>query len=559
MHAPDHQPSPHTERAARGSRSPRGSRLAVAAGIAAVVLCTLAVVTWNRSSNNAQLARDTRTTSAHVTMVALRSTLERTLLDEAHTRALHAVGVVGTDAIEAATRERVAIVTDSNGQLREVAASGGATADEAVNLLVGLAGLDDAATNDTFLLHRSAIYVRFGDRPAPDDDRAQAERELSNIAVIANLILEESIAGDVVENGRNVDRGEAPFIVERANEEPFRGGWLGPDATAPLQGARFIDFDAASDRYPDIVERASQSLTDHGLVAVDEWNRTIGDPEASAAPFTLEEITTNVVASSNELRSLFDEVVASEVAELDAAAVDADARRQQLLVLAALLGAAGLAAAATLLRLVVMTMRRSHHRAQLATVDSLTGLGNRLELDERTRSLTANPKFIEHVLAIIDLDRFKMINDVHGHATGDAVLIEMSRQLEACGDQLTEWCPGSQHTTIRLGGDEFLMSLHAACKLDVDGVRQHLEAIRSATIRLDDDTTLAIEFSLGIVHATGPNDLSELMRIADLAVYDNKAERAKRRAQQSTVDAEREHAAEHEHDVGREHDVGTGR
>lgn len=94
-------------------------------------------------------------------------------------------------------------------------------------------------------------------------------------------------------------------------------------------------------------------------------------------------------------------------------------------------------------------IRQSYHQlASLANRDPLTGLGNRALFNQRLRGLLAGD-FPSGTLAllVIDLDRFKAINDTMGHGAGDAVLVEIASRLLG----LT----GSTDTVVRLGGDEF--------------------------------------------------------------------------------------------------------
>src|SRR5690606_27122716 len=86
---------------------------------------------------------------------------------------------------------------------------------------------------------------------------------------------------------------------------------------------------------------------------------------------------------------------------------------------------------------------------QQARHDSLTGLGNRLLLEEhlsRAIRRAARTGLQGHVL-LLDLDRFKPINDTFGHAAGDAVLRTVAQRLLAC--------VRDTDTVTRLGGDEF--------------------------------------------------------------------------------------------------------
>src|SRR6185436_6964996 len=129
----------------------------------------------------------------------------------------------------------------------------------------------------------------------------------------------------------------------------------------------------------------------------------------------------------------------------------------------------------------------------LANFDALTGLPNRRQLMWRAeRSLDAARRGGHQVsLLMIDIDRFKVINDTLGHAAGDDVLVEVARRLRACvrhSDQVMEGALESQgarsHRSLeavgRLGGDEFVALLpEVGGEADADRVAQRvLDATR---------------------------------------------------------------------------------
>jgi diguanylate cyclase (GGDEF)-like protein len=146
--------------------------------------------------------------------------------------------------------------------------------------------------------------------------------------------------------------------------------------------------------------------------------------------------------------------------------------------------------------------------------DPLTGLPNRALLRERVIAAigTADREATVTALALIDLDRFKEVNDTLGHHYGDELLVQLGRRLAGTVR------PGD--SVARLGGDEFAVVLPG-----VDGPESALAAARklqAACARpfLLDGLTLDIEASIGVAlypgHATDPE---ELLRHADIAMY----------------------------------------
>jgi diguanylate cyclase (GGDEF)-like protein len=150
--------------------------------------------------------------------------------------------------------------------------------------------------------------------------------------------------------------------------------------------------------------------------------------------------------------------------------------------------------------------------------DPLTGLSNRIVLAERMEwTLTRPAGSHQHTLALMDLDRFKDVNDSLGHPTGDEVLVEASHRL-------LEAIPAGG-TLARLGGDEFAVLLEDTPPQDAmawaEGVRQSLA--RPYRIA-DQEFLLSTSIGLLTTDPTRPSPTpSEALRDADLALYAAKA------------------------------------
>ncbi len=155
--------------------------------------------------------------------------------------------------------------------------------------------------------------------------------------------------------------------------------------------------------------------------------------------------------------------------------------------------------------------------ADLAHFDALTGLPNRVLLADRLQQALLQGARRHRAVAVvfIDLDGFKQVNDRHGHAAGDALLVTLSQGLKAVlrdGDTLS-----------RLGGDEFVAVLADLERpLDVEPVlRRLLEAV-SQPVTLG-DVRVNVSASLGVtIHPRDPSGPDQLIRHADKAMYQAK-------------------------------------
>jgi diguanylate cyclase (GGDEF)-like protein len=153
---------------------------------------------------------------------------------------------------------------------------------------------------------------------------------------------------------------------------------------------------------------------------------------------------------------------------------------------------------------------RLHHQA---FHDPLTGLANRaLFVDRIEHALSRTQRDLTQLAVLfIDLDGFKTINDTLGHASGDTVLVEMSRRLSA-GRRTTD-------TVARLGGDEFAVLLEEVDPDNAERVADQLCAALSAPIILGEEH-VRLGASIGVARAGALTDNPHaLLREADLAMY----------------------------------------
>jgi len=152
--------------------------------------------------------------------------------------------------------------------------------------------------------------------------------------------------------------------------------------------------------------------------------------------------------------------------------------------------------------------------ADLAYRDSLTGLANRTLFNDRMAQAVAASERTGHPLSVLvlDLDRFKSVNDVLGHTVGDDLLIQVARRLQG------EFRRASD-TVARIGGDEFAILLPVQNQKDAQVAAARLLQILESPVVLGDQS-IDVSGSIGI--AAFPNDgltATELMAHADTAMY----------------------------------------
>jgi PAS domain S-box-containing protein len=175
---------------------------------------------------------------------------------------------------------------------------------------------------------------------------------------------------------------------------------------------------------------------------------------------------------------------------------------------------------------------------QLANFDSLTGLPNRRQLIWRAEKALEQARRMQHqfALLLIDLDRFKTINDTLGHGAGDELLVEVGRRLRACvrhSDQVTEGAletaGARSHRALeavgRLGGDEFVALLpEVAEDSDAERVAQRiLEALREPIFVSGQECFVTASVGVAIYPRDGET-VVDLLRNSDVAMYSVKAQ-----------------------------------
>ena len=160
--------------------------------------------------------------------------------------------------------------------------------------------------------------------------------------------------------------------------------------------------------------------------------------------------------------------------------------------------------------------KKEHEEAiwHYASIDHLTGLPNRRLFRDRLEreARRGATERVEFALLFIDLDRFKEVNDLRGHDTGDQLLVQVADRLASC--------VRSTDTVARLGGDEFTVLLP-----DIHGPHQALLTAQKLVSRIAapfhiQDEVVHLSASVGItLYPQDATDPEDLIRNADQAMY----------------------------------------
>jgi diguanylate cyclase (GGDEF)-like protein len=185
--------------------------------------------------------------------------------------------------------------------------------------------------------------------------------------------------------------------------------------------------------------------------------------------------------------------------------------------IAAATGVVALAAGWLVAARCIRRLRRLLAQARwLSRHDPLTGLPNRTHAEHlfTRRATTGRPT----VLVLLDLDGFKQVNDAHGHAAGDQLLVRVASRL-------VEAIAGNGGRAARLAGDEFLLLL----PIHPGGLPHTIETIQRVIdipveITTEETVRLTITATAGVTWCEGAGgDWNSLLRQADLALYHARA------------------------------------
>jgi diguanylate cyclase (GGDEF)-like protein len=153
---------------------------------------------------------------------------------------------------------------------------------------------------------------------------------------------------------------------------------------------------------------------------------------------------------------------------------------------------------------------------ELSETDSLTGLANRRALERRAKTdwRTANLDEPNYAIVMFDVDRFKQINDTHGHGAGDRALRMVA--------QLCRQTWRQTDIVARVGGDEFVVLMRVSEQEHAVAAAERMRAaIAQTPVNSDhgDSFTVTASFGVACCEARGTADVEQLFKLADNLLY----------------------------------------
>ncbi len=366
-----------------------------------------------------------------------------------------------------------------------------------------------------------------------------AEEEVAGLSIAAVVTANRTDSASVLERGqrthRRKDGSEVDVLVSidpLIDDDTQPSGWV--VVVTELTDARQAEAGrrAAEERYEAVVASLSEGIVlfdEHGNVSAhnEAAGRILGDRlsagsghqiftgssiaiEANGHPMSVESFPHAVTLSSGESQD-----------DLIIGVTDGSGRRQWLSLSSRLLSGAGQNESPMVVCSFTDVTDRKAAEAQLhwlAYHDSLTGLGNRsLFNDELERELLVSMQRGTNLAVLfIDLDRFKLVNDSFGHASGDEVLLALAQRFKSAvrgGDVVS-----------RFSGDEFVVLCRNVRDVEVAiSLATEYSRLLSDPVQLSTGRNVVVTCSVGIAFVMrGRQSAQDILQQADVAMFQAK-------------------------------------
>ena len=236
-----------------------------------------------------------------------------------------------------------------------------------------------------------------------------------------------------------------------------------------------------------VLARTAESMGDHDQRYASQFNKFTTQLKAIADLENLSQVRSSLVQCANELKTCVDHMAQESqesVAHLQAEVLTYETKLKAV--------------------------------EQVALQDALTGLANRRKVEERIEWLIEHRQVFS--VAILDLERFKQVNDTYGHPAGDNLLQQFAQELKS----------NSRSTDIvgRWGGDEFIIILDSelsAAKSQLGRIQKWALGEYTIQVAASKQVKIKVDASIGVAEWQSGQTLKDLIASADSAMYREKA------------------------------------
>jgi diguanylate cyclase (GGDEF)-like protein len=317
-------------------------------------------------------------------------------------------------------------------------------------------------------------------------------------------------------NAVSIRRGERGFLLTNDEDflQPYVEARTAIDVDLPLLGQSVSDNAEQLARFT--------ALTRSMTIYLDQAEETVSLQRAGRGTEAAElsrlvrgrQLTNDLMSQLDAFENAERGVLAQRRARSDLATARSDKFQKVLTVTGILLLAIGMIASAILRGAIYREEEARTELKRLVTTDELTGLANRRELFSSLDRMIAQSRRSHRplALAVLDIDRFKLVNDTYGHPAGDEVIRRVA--------EMTLLMMREQDLVGRLGGEEFVIVFPDCTDNDAYAACERLrQGIAALPILLPDGSSLTVTVSTGITGLDPEDDRTRLIGRADEALY----------------------------------------
>lgn len=346
-------------------------------------------------------------------------------------------------------------------------------------------------------------------RAATGEQREAEAWQEHTFAVLGNL-------SDIRVAALSIRRGERGYLLtgEDAFLQPYTAGMAALDIAMPKMRRLLADNVRETARAEELFILLDEFTAQARMTVAEQRAGNHADAVALVRTNHGRQLTNQAMAVLDRMEAVEQQLLDERNQRADDAARRSDKFQDVLNVSGLLLLVIGAYSSLALRHAIQREEAIRHELDRVATTDELTGLANRRELfASLDRMIAASRRSGRPVsVAVLDIDRFKLVNDTYGHPAGDEVIRRIS--------QMAQLMMREQDLVGRLGGEEFLIAFPDCAVGDAAAACERLrQGIAALPVLLPSGAALSVTISSGVAELTVEDDRKSIISRADEALY----------------------------------------